>query len=323
MKVEGELTENNIHYHFFHRRNSFWQIPRATHRFIASEEPDIVLVQGFIFPLQVMALRKLLGRKTVILLQHHGEVPYKRKRIFQRVADKSINGYLFSAVDLALPWIEKGIIKDRAKCFELPPASTTFLKKDENRCRKFTGMKAGINFLWAGRLNANKDPLTVLLAFEKYFAFNPDASLSMIYQETDLLEEVKHSIEKSNVLKEKVRLIGYVEYSEMETWYNAADYIISASHHEGGSYVLMEAMACGCVPVVSNIPASLKAIDHGRLGYSFEKGNHESLYTVLASLNSTELPEKAKACVEYFQQEMSASAIADKLLSIYTQLQSK
>lgn len=184
-------------------------------------------------------------------------------------------------------------------------------------------MNSGTNFLWAGRLNANKDPITVLTALEKYFALYPDASLYMIYQENDLLEEVKKRIENSTLLKERVRLIGHIEYSKMETWYSAADYIISASHHEGGSYVLMEAVACGCVPVVSHIPASIKSIDNGRLGYSFEKGDPESLYTVLASLNDASQQEKATACMEYFNKELSAAAIADKILAIYNWLQFK
>lgn len=321
LTTEAATENEGIRYRFFRRSNSFWQIPSATHRFIASEKPDIVLVQGFIFPLQVMALRKAVGKGCRILLQHHGEIPFKRKKIFQRMADKCIDGYLFSAAALALPWISSGIIKTERKCFELPSASTTFCKKDKTLCRIETGMKEGIHFLWAGRLNTNKDPLTVLKAFEKYLKTQPSATLHMIFQENDLLEEIKLAINNSPVLKEAVRLIGYVPHHQVETWYNAADYIISASHHEGGSYVLMEAMACGCVPVVSNIPSSLKITDNGGCGYFFEKGNSESLLAVLNRLSNEDHAVKSKACVNHFEKEMSAGAIAEKLIAIYNGLQ--
>lgn len=322
MNHESEYIENGIRYPFFKRRNSFWQVPTATHRFIANENPDIILVQGFIFPLQVMALRRSVGKKCIILLQHHGEVPFRRKRIFQRMADKAVNGYLFTATDMSNQWLENGIIKDRSKCFEMPPASTTFRKKDKRLCREVTGMCGGINFLWAGRLNANKDPLTVLDAFENYFQQEQQARLYMIYQEIDLLEEVNNRIRSSNILSNHVVLVGKKSHVEMEAWFNAADYIISASHHEGGSYVLMEALACGCIPVVSNIPASLKAIDHGRVGYFFEKGNSNSLLSVLLSLKECQIPERSATSTTHFQQEMSPAAIAEKMLAVIHHLQS-
>ncbi|MFN8290124.1 MAG: glycosyltransferase family 4 protein [Chitinophagaceae bacterium] len=321
MNHQGEYIENGIRYPFFKRRNSFWQIPAATHRFIAGEKPDLLLVQGFIFPLQVMALRRAAGRNCILLLQHHGEVPFRKKRLFQRMADKSVTGYLFTAAGMASPWVRSGIIKDTGKCFEMPPASTTFSRKDKSLCREITGMQKGISFLWAGRLNANKDPLTVLRAFENYFQQVPDARLYMIFQENDLLEQVSNMIRASALLSGRVILAGKKSHSEMETWYNAADYLISASHHEGGSYVIMEAMACGCIPIVSNIPASLKFTGNGCTGYSFEKGNAESLLSVLSSLSPCELPERSQACSKYFHEELSPSAVADKMMALFTRLQ--
>ncbi len=108
----------------------------------------------------------------------------------------------------------------------------------------------------------------------------------------------------------------------METWFNAADYIISGSHHEGGSYVLMEALACGCVPVVTDIPASLHAIDNGRVGAVFEKGNSESLYRLLTTLQPPTDQQRA-GCAAHFLKEISPQAIAEKLLLIYDQLKTQ
>lgn len=316
MNYKGTIRKEPIQYQFFNRPNQFWQVPFATNRFIAACQPDLVLVQGLIFPIQVMALRRSLGKNVKILLQHQAEPPFKRKAIFQRMADQAVNGYLFSAMGLATPWLEKGIIRDPSKCFEMPPASTRFSPQDPATCRKLTGMDNRINYLWAGRLNANKDPLTVLSGFEDYFRSFPETRLYMVFQETDLLPEIEERISKSDLLRERVILAGKKTYTEMETWYNAADYIVSGSHHEGGSYALMEAMACGCVPIVTNIPASVKAVEGGELGYIFEKGNPASLSQVLRSLDHSLLPARSAACIGHFRMQISPQALARRLWKI-------
>lgn len=323
LRFNGEHIANGIRYRFFERPNRFWNFPGPTLRFIASEKPDIVLVRGFIFPLQVMALRRKLGPGPVMLLQHQADHPFRRKKIIQQLADRSVNGYLFSALEMAAPWLKAGIIRDRNKCFVCPSASTLFAQKNKADARQITGMGSGRQFLWVGRLNSNKDPLTVLSAFEKYFENRPDEKLYMIYQETDLLNVVQDRIRHHPLLINQVVLLGKKEHAEIETWYNAANYIISASHYEGGSFAIMEAMACGMVPIVSNIPASLHAIQKGQLGYVFEKGKSEDLYRVLCSLDHTNHSARSAACRDFFSKEMSPAAIASRLLQIAGSLKTK
>ena len=40
----------------------------------------------------------------------------------------------------------------------------------------------------------------------------------------------------------------------MAVCYSAADLFVVGSHHQGSGYALMEACACGAVPVVTAIP---------------------------------------------------------------------
>lgn len=323
MDYEGAGTSGNLRFRFFRRKNSFWLSPSGTHRFIAGEKPDVVLVPGFIFPLQVIRLRKKLGKRCIILLMHHAEVPFRRKRIFQKIADRSVNGYLFSAEALARPWLDAGIISSLSKCFVLPPASFDFTQQDKEHCKSLTGMGEGINFLWAGRLNANKDPLTVLSGIEQYFAIHDKGKLFMIFQENDQLEKVKEKISGSADLKDRVVLKGKVEHTELQTWYSAADCYISGSHYEGGSFALMEAMACGCVPVVTNIPASFTTTGNGKTGYLFKAGDAAELYNILSAITTDELKIKSDACIEHYKNELSPKAVARRMLQIIRSLQAK
>ncbi|MEO7984013.1 MAG: glycosyltransferase, partial [Bacteroidota bacterium] len=109
----------------------------------------------------------------------------------------------------------------------------------------------------------------------------------------------------------------------LEDWYNAADYFILASHREGGSYALVEAMACGCVPIVSNIPASMKMIEKGKAGFYFQPGNKEQLLERFLSLRPGEHPALSQAAEAVFTEQLSPAAIANKLFGIYQHLKRK
>jgi hypothetical protein len=106
---EQSAIKDGLHYEFFKSSSRFAHIPYKTHQFIKKQDPDLILVQGFIFPLQLIFLRCMVGKKPVIILQHHGESPAGKKMNFQRLADRFVNGYVFSSAGNAKPWIEKKI----------------------------------------------------------------------------------------------------------------------------------------------------------------------------------------------------------------------
>ncbi len=318
---EGKQQEDALEYRFFRGKNAFGHIPFATHRFVRSMVPDVVLVQGLIFPLQVIALRMKLGKRCVLLLQHQGEAPFRRKRAFQKLADRSVNGYLFTSKGNAEEWLAAGVIRDEGKCFEIPDASVDFIPLDKAASRFRTGMGPGPNYLWVGRLNANKDPVTVLTAFGEHATRNDKSRLYMIYQSGDLVDHVKEIIEGSPALKNAVTLVGKKEHAELPHWYSAADYYISASHREGGSYALTEAMACGCIPIISAIPSSLKAI--GLTGYQFVPGDARGLVAILDGLDPGGIEVLSVNVLRQYHSELSAQAKAGKMLSVIQRLQAK
>ncbi|HEV7780203.1 MAG TPA: glycosyltransferase family 4 protein [Chitinophagaceae bacterium] len=319
----GSHQQEGVNYEFFKSRNSFFHIPFATHRFIKKQNPDMILVQGLIFPLQVIALGIKLGRKCKIVLQHQGEPPSRRKKVFQKMADRYTDGYIFTSMGNAKEWIDAGIIKDRNKCYEIIPSSTTFTRQDKTISKQRTGMKAPVNFLWVGRLNANKDPLTVLAGFEKYFIDHPTHKLYLIYGDDDMLEQVKEMTGKSSVLSSRVELVGKVAHPELEYWYSAADYFVSGSHREGGSYALTEAMACGCIPIVTSIPSAIKVTGDGKAGHYFRAGDSTDLLEVLAGLAHERREQMSGLVQTHFKQNFSPAAIAEKIRELYTDLKTK
>jgi glycosyltransferase involved in cell wall biosynthesis len=134
----------------------------------------------------------------------------------------------------------------------------------------------------------------------------------MAYNSQPLEAQVRSFI-RTNGLAENVKMLGVVEYSDLEIWYNAADYFVLGSHHEGSGYALCEALAAGCIPIVTNIPSFRKMTNAGRLGMLFEPENVGQLTTCLARTLDLH-PDQLRSTVRrFFEDELSHAAIARKI----------
>ena len=112
INFEGRLSRAGVDYYFIKQDHLVDRVPYRSHKLIKSLKPDLVLVNGFIFPLQVIQLRWKLGPRPKIVIVHRAEKPFEGIRgIFQKWADRAIDAYLFTSRELATIWLEKGIIQ--------------------------------------------------------------------------------------------------------------------------------------------------------------------------------------------------------------------
>jgi glycosyltransferase involved in cell wall biosynthesis len=306
---------------FFRSSNKFWHIPYKTQHYVKSQKPDIVIVEGLVFPLQLIWLKWMLGKNIRIIAQHHGEKPFGGiKGLLQKIADRYINAYLFTSVKNASAWLNQKIISNPGKCKEVLEASTHFRRRNKSETQTRLGISGVYNFLWVGRLNKNKNPLMILSAFKKYSLYHPGAKLYMIFREDDMLEEIKMKISQSIILEEGVRLIGKVAHDELIEWYSAIDFYISGSWEEGSGYSLLEAMACGCIPVVTSIPSFNKITENGKYGHLYPPGDTESLTRLLENLSAVDIDGERTRIENYFQEKLSFKSIAENLNQVFAQL---
>jgi len=168
-----------------------------------------------------------------------------------------------------------------------------------------------------GRLNANKDPQTVLEGFARTLGDLPGATLAMIYSGDDLLAAVRQRVQRSPALRERVRLIGAVPHHEMASFYSAADLFIVGSHHEGSGYSLMEACACGAVPVVTDIPTFRLLTGAGSVGALWTPGDADQCARALADVGHRDLDAERARLADHFARELSWSAVGRRALEIY------
>jgi glycosyltransferase involved in cell wall biosynthesis len=102
---------------------------------------------------------------------------------------------------------------------------------------------------------------------------------------------------------ERVHFGGQVSQSELPRYYQMADLYISASHVDGSSVSLMEALACGLPALVSDIPANQEWVAEGVNGWLFPDGD---VYALAAAIlraydrrkNLAEIGRAARATAE-------------------------
>jgi glycosyltransferase involved in cell wall biosynthesis len=306
----GNFTHNGIEYYCVDDGKKLNHFPRKLNRFVRQLNPDIVVVSSFLFPLQVIQLRRCLGEKVKILLQHHAERPFTGIRKFiQRHASRKVNAFLFTSYETGADWVRKTNLDTAKKIFELVEVSSTFYPIDKKIARGKTGISGAPVFLWVGRLNENKDPVTAVKAFLKFSASRPEARLFMIYHTDELASDIQKLLAQKPGIN-PVKLVGKTKHDELIYWFNSADFFLSASHYEGSGTALCEAMSCGCVPIVSDIP-SFRMIN-GNCGLLYEAGHEEALVSALNQSLLLNFEEKRNCALQHFKTELSFEAIAAK-----------
>jgi len=106
------------------------------------------------------------------------------------------------------------------------------------------------------------------------------------------------SIDNSRVL-----MPGLVNYDRLPRYYHSADLYVAATHSDGTSISLLEAMACGCPVLVSDIPGNREWVTPGVNGWLFPDGDSSALAeAILTAVDQqdrlTEMGRAARKIVE-------------------------
>ncbi|MBD0332307.1 MAG: glycosyltransferase family 4 protein, partial [Chitinophagaceae bacterium] len=210
-----------------------------------------------------------------------------------------------------------GIVSSQNKIYEVIQSSSSFRPESKPAARSKLGISGALIYLWVGRLEKNKDPLTVVKAFIRFHSVHPSVRLYMIYQTNELLEEVKALINVNDQKGEAIRLVGKVPHEALQSWYSSADFIVSGSHYEGSGIAVSEAMSCGCIPVVTDIISFRKMA--GTCGLFYKPGDENALVNVLEHTLELDVEDERKKVLDEFQKELSFAAIAEKINYIITE----
>jgi glycosyltransferase involved in cell wall biosynthesis len=135
--------------------------------------------------------------------------------------------------------------------------------------------------LYCGKLQPWKRPQDLLEAFaraglnDSYLVFAGDGPLR-----ADLKRRAQ-----ALGLTERVRMLGFVNQSQLPAVYRAADLLALPSDHEAFGLVANEAMVCGCPAVVSDrVGAKFDLVRNGETGFVYPCGDVDALAQVFREI---------------------------------------
>jgi glycosyltransferase involved in cell wall biosynthesis len=105
-------------------------------------------------------------------------------------------------------------------------------------------------------------------------------------------------------------------------WLRAIDIFVLPSRSEALSNALMEAMACGCCAVASNVGGNPELVRHGETGMLFESGDVSGLSALLALLigNDSLRRRLAAAGMQRIRERFSLRSSVERIEQIYSEL---
>ncbi len=124
------------------------------------------------------------------------------------------------------------------------------------------------NLFYSNRiLSENYNIDEVVRFFKKITSKNKDARL-IISNEGSMRKKLEQLV-KELQLDDRVSFVGFISLEEQVSLYKKAQFYISIPASDSTSVSLIEAMAYGCIPVVSDIPANKEWISEGINGIYF------------------------------------------------------
>jgi glycosyltransferase involved in cell wall biosynthesis len=285
---------------------------------VAALAPDVVHVHGFSFPIATRQLRKALPRVRILVQDHASRPPTGIRRLIWRWAFAGCDAAAFATREQVAEFVSAGVISKRMPIFEVLEGSSRFAPGDQSQARRFTGIFGDPCILWTGHLDANKDPLVALDAFEMAAPSLPDARLWCCYGQAPLREQVERRIAESPVLRERVTLLGPRSLEEMERHFRASDLFVQMSHREGCSYSTIEAMSCGVAPLVSDIPSTRRIV--GDAGALVPVGDARALGAAILEWSARDPMQRRTAARARFEQALSFDVIGRDLRAAYETL---
>ena len=118
-----------------------------------------------------------------------------------------------------------------------------------------------------------------------------------------------------------VDFMGAVSHETIAKLIEQASVYVSSATADGTSIALMEAMAAGLLPVVSDIEANRLLVDHGRDGYLFSPGDEKELsQKLLDALSGGILPQTLEKKRKKIKGMICWNSVAKRFMSSYNQL---
>jgi glycosyltransferase involved in cell wall biosynthesis len=175
--------------------------------------------------------------------------------------------------------------------------------------------------LFVGRLTRPKYLFALVDAFAE-LKKKVEGAVLLIVGGGELERPLARYIEERKI--PDVRLLGFIANQELPGVYSCADFFVMSSTYEGQPVVLLEAMACGLPPILSDIPAMRDVIEDSGLGLLVDFGDpRRAAGRIEEYLSSPKAKQDRLGVRDYVVRNMSSAACAEKYLELMAQVSRK
>jgi glycosyltransferase involved in cell wall biosynthesis len=286
-------------------------------RRVASLRPDLLHVHGLSFPVHTRILARAFPEVPILVQDHGNRPPARLKRPVHRWGLAPIAGVSFTARGQAEPFVAAGVLPADVPVLEVLESSSQFRPRDPAASRARTGLDGDPCLVWIGRLDENKDPLMVIEAVSRALPVLPDARLWCYYTEAPLLEVVRRRLASDRELGARIRLLGAVPHETVQDLLSGADFLLSGSHSEGSGYAVIEALACGTTPLVTDIPSFRRITGDGAFGALSLPGSVADMTRALIEWSARDRVALRRAARMHFERALSFNALGAELRTAY------
>lgn len=248
---------------------------------------------------------------------------YKSLRIFGIYYEKSLFRTLRNTADVILASADRqsiieavsrtgNIVDEKSiKIFPTRFDPKVFYPGNRDECRKKIGISHDdILIVTTGRLSWIKGWELIIDAVKVLYSDEKFRNIRVIFAGEGEDKSKLESYAGNLIEKGIVRLTGKLKQADISTYLNAADVFVMASHHEGWPTSLVEAMACGCAIVTTNVSAASDIVSDGRNGYIIydrDPVNFASMIKKALELNNVKeysMSVRDRFSVEYLKQDL-------------------
>lgn len=227
-----------------------------------------------------------------------------------------VSDYTYREILRRVPW------KGRDVYLQYEGVDLLKYKKSDTESVKATKKKHSLNrpyFLSVGTLNKRKNLENMIVAFSLFLEENPHLAIEYVIVGKCAKDyESIYDVVKRIKFADRIRFLGRLDDKDVVDLYSGALSLLYVSKDEGFGLPILEAMACGCNIVTSNI-ASMKEIG-GDVIISADPNSIElikdALYNVMNPENKVLLENKKLAGLERVK-TFNWKACADFLKNIY------
>ncbi len=190
------------------------------------------------------------------------------------------------SIDLCDSVTRLGARPDRVKLVQWGVDTRLFRRDtDTSELSLRLGLDRGPVILSTRNLFPNYNQDVLIHALPSVLRTIPDATLLLKYSKYDTLylQELQALANRLGV-KNEVRFVGDGSHSELPPYYALADVFVSIASSDGTPVSLLEAMACGTAPIVSNLPSLREWIVDGQNGCLVSPQDIEALANAIVHL---------------------------------------